>query len=98
MLPNYWMSPETKREAQIKLSKIKVKVGYPNKWRDYSALAIVKDDLLGNVMRAHQLEAQLEINKLGKPVDHEEWSMTPQTVNAYYSPEMNEIVFPAARM
>ena len=93
-----WMSPETKKEAQIKLSKIKVKVGYPNKWRDYSALAIVKDDLMGNVIRAHQLEAQMEINKLGKPVDHEEWSMTPQTVNAYYSPEMNEIVFPAARM
>lgn len=93
-----WMSAQTKKEAQIKLSKIKVKVGYPNQWRDYSALTITKDDLLGNVMRAHQWEAQRELNKLGKPIDHEEWGMTPQTVNAYYSPTMNEIVFPAARM
>ncbi|MFZ6750681.1 M13 family metallopeptidase [Undibacterium sp. Ren11W] len=93
-----WMSSETKKEAQIKLAKIKVKVGYPNTWRDYSALTIARDDLLGNVMRAHQWEAQRELNKLGKAIDHEEWSMTPQTVNAYYSPEMNEIVFPAARM
>lgn len=93
-----WMSAQTKKEAQIKLAKIKVKVGYPNQWRDYSALNIAKDDLLGNMIRAHQWETQRELNKLGKPIDHEEWGMTPQTVNAYYSPTMNEIVFPAARM
>ena len=93
-----WMSPATKQEAQIKLSKISVKVGYPNKWQDYSALHIAKDDLIGNLTRARLLRYQKEVNKLGKPIDREEWEMTPQTVNAYYSPEMNEIVFPAARL
>jgi putative endopeptidase len=93
-----WMSPATKKEAQIKLSKMSVKVGYPNQWRDYSALDIVEGDLLGNLLRARMFRYQLEAAKLGKPIDREEWHMTPQTVNAYYSPEMNEIVFPAARM
>jgi putative endopeptidase len=75
-----------------------VKVGYPDKWRDYSSLAIKRDDLVGNVMRAREFAHQYGVNKLGKPVDRSEWSMTPQTVNAYYSPEMNEVVFPAARL
>lgn len=93
-----WMSPATKKEAQIKLAKISVKVGYPNKWRDYSGLRISSDDLVGNLSRARLARYQKELNKLGKPIDRDEWEMTPQTVNAYYSPEMNEIVFPAARM
>ena len=93
-----WMSPETKKQAQAKLAKISVKVGYPDKWRDYAALAIKRDDLVGNVMRTREFEHQRGIDKLGKPVDRSEWGMTPQTVNAYYSPSMNEIVFPAARL
>jgi predicted metalloendopeptidase len=93
-----WMSPETKKQAQAKLAKISVKVGYPDKWRDYSSLAIRRDDLVGNVMRAREFAHGYGVNKLGKPVDRGEWHMTPQTVNAYYSPEMNEVVFPAARL
>lgn len=93
-----WMSPATKKEAQIKLSKISVKVGYPNKWRDDSSVSIAKDDLIGNLIRARRARYQWEAKKLGQPIDREEWGMTPQTVNAYYNPEMNEIVFPAARM
>ncbi|MFC3111373.1 M13 family metallopeptidase [Undibacterium arcticum] len=91
-----WMSPQTKQEAQTKLAKFTPKIGYPNKWRDYSSLQIVKGDLVGNMMRATQFANQYEINKLGKPIDRAEWGMTPQTVNAYYNPELNEIVFPAA--
>lgn len=91
-----WMSPETKIKAQEKLSKIVVKIGYPNKWRDYSSLHIVNNDLVGNVLRSHEFEHQYLLNKLGKPVDREEWGMLPQTVNAYYNPTLNEIVFPAA--
>lgn len=91
-----WMSADSKKEAQKKLDKLAIKIGYPNKWRDYSALEIKKDDLIGNSMRASRFEYQRQINKLGKPVDREEWGMTPQTVNAYYNPSMNEIVFPAA--
>ena len=91
-----WMSPETKLEAQAKLAKFKYKIAYPDKWRDYSSLAIVKGDLIGNVMRASYFAQQRMVNKLGKPVDHDEWSMTPQTVNARYSPTMNDILFPAA--
>jgi predicted metalloendopeptidase len=91
-----WMSPQTKKEAQAKLAKFTPKIGYPNKWRDYSALRINRDDLVGNVMRAHNFAHEYDINKLGKPIDREEWLMSPQTVNAYYNPEMNEIVFPAA--
>ncbi|MGH8121772.1 MAG: M13 family metallopeptidase [Rudaea sp.] len=91
-----WMSPDTKKAAQEKLAKFMPKIGYPDKWRDYSALEISKDALVGNVMRANAFEYQRNINKLGKPVDRTEWGMTPQTVNAYYNPELNEIVFPAA--
>jgi len=93
-----WMSPETRKQAQAKLAKISVKVGYPDKWRDYSALTIRRGDLVGNVMRSRTFAHQYGVNKLGKPVNRGEWHMTPQTVNAYYSPEMNEVVFPAARL
>jgi putative endopeptidase len=91
-----WMGPETKKGAHEKLSKLVKKIGYPDKWRDYSALTIARDDLFGNVKRATVFEVQRNINKLGKPIDRNEWDMTPQTVNAYYDPEKNEIVFPAA--
>ena len=91
-----WMTPATKKEAQAKLAKITTKIGYPNKWKDYSALVVSRDDLVGNVMRSRAVESNRELNKLGKPIDREEWGMTPQTINAYYNPEMNEIVFPAS--
>ncbi|MGV7211109.1 M13 family metallopeptidase [Oxalobacteraceae bacterium A2-2] len=91
-----WMGPDTKKEAQAKLAKFTTKIGYPNKWRDYSALEIRRDDLAGNVLRARDFAYQKELDKLGKPIDRDEWGMTPQTINAYYNPEMNEIVFPAA--
>jgi putative endopeptidase len=91
-----WMSPATKKEAQAKLAKFTPKIGYPSKWKDYSALSVAKDDLVGNVMRSRVWAADYELNKLGKPIDRTEWGMTPQTINAYYNPEMNEIVFPAA--
>jgi predicted metalloendopeptidase len=93
-----WMTPETKKQAQIKLAKINVKVGYPDQWRDYSKLAVARTDLVGNVMRSREFAHLREVAKLGKPVDRSEWGMTPQTVNAYYNPEMNEVVFPAARL
>ncbi|PQO88989.1 peptidase M13 [Massilia phosphatilytica] len=93
-----WMTPETKKQAQAKLAKIAVKVGYPDKWRDYSSLAVKRGDLVGNVMRSRAFAHRYAVAKLGKPVDRAEWHMTPQTVNAYYSPEMNEVVFPAARL
>ncbi|NHZ42140.1 M13 family metallopeptidase [Massilia aquatica] len=91
-----WMGPETRKEAQAKLAKFRPKIGYPSKWRDYSALSVKQDDLVGNMMRARQFAYNRGINKLGKPIDREEWGMTPQTVNAYYSSTMNEIVFPAS--
>ncbi len=91
-----WMSPETKNEAKAKLATFRSKIGYPNQWRDYSALQIVKGDALGNMQRANRFALQYELAKLGRPVDRDEWGMTPQTVNAYYNPELNEIVFPAA--
>ncbi len=91
-----WMSPDTKKQALAKLSQYMLKLGYPDKWRDYSALRIDRNDLLGNVVRASEFEYNRNLNKLGKPIDRAEWGMTPQTVNAYYNPEMNEIVFPAA--
>ena len=91
-----WMTPATKQQAQDKLSKFMPKIGYPDKWRDYSSLTIAKDDLAGNVMRASQFEYQRNLDKLGKPIDRGEWGMTPQTLDAYYNPELNEIVFPAA--
>ena len=93
-----WMSPETKKQAHTKLSKINVKIGYPDKWRDYSGLKIVRGDLVGNVMRSLEFGHDYMMNRLGKPVDRNVWSMSPQTVNAYYSPTLNEVVFPAARL
>ena len=90
-----WMSPETKQQAQIKLKAIRNKIGYPDKWRDYSSLSIVRGDLLGNVERANEFESKRDINKISKPLDRTEWGMTPPTVNAYYSAAYNEIVFPA---
>ncbi|MEO7432720.1 MAG: M13-type metalloendopeptidase [Dokdonella sp.] len=91
-----WMSADTKREAQAKLAKFMPKIGYPDTWRDYSKLEIAKGDLIGNVARANAFEYDRNIGKLGQPVDRSEWGMTPQTINAYYNPELNEIVFPAA--
>ena len=91
-----WMGPETKAQAKTKLARFNVKIGYPEKWRDYSALTVSKEDLVGNVKRAIEFEVRRNVGKLGKPIDRGEWGMTPQTVNAYYSSTMNEIVFPAA--
>ncbi|UMY66151.1 MULTISPECIES: M13 family metallopeptidase [unclassified Flavobacterium] len=91
-----WMTPATKKEALDKLSKITVKIGYPDKWRDYAKLEVKKDDYFGNQMRSSVFEYQRQLEKLGKPVDKSEWTMNPQTINAYYNPLWNEIVFPAA--
>ncbi len=91
-----WMSAETRKRALEKLDKFTPKIGYTEKWRDYSKLQIDGDDLVGNVRRAAAFEQARNLAKLGKPVDRQEWGMTPQTVNAYYNPGMNEIVFPAA--
>jgi putative endopeptidase len=91
-----WMSPETKVKALEKLGKFRPKIGYPDKWRDYSALQTTPDDLYGNVGRVVKFQRDHELSKIGKPVDRDEWFMAPQTVNAYYNPVMNEIVFPAA--
>nr|WP_307727694.1 M13-type metalloendopeptidase [Massilia sp. MS-15] len=91
-----WMSPDTKKEARAKLAKFTPKIGYPDKWRDYSKLSIKRDDLVGNAMRTATFRYNYQLNKLGKPVDRTEWGMTPQTVNAYYRSTTNEIVFPAA--
>jgi putative endopeptidase len=91
-----WMSPETKAKALEKLSKFTVKIGYPAKWRDYSALKITDDDLYGDAERSGAFEWARHVNRLNDPVDKLEWDMTPQTVNAYYNPTNNEIVFPAA--
>ncbi len=91
-----WMSENTKKEALAKVDKFMIKIGYPDKWRDYSALKVAKNDLYGNAQRSREFEYNRMLNKLGKPVDRTEWGMTPQTVNAYYNPTLNEIVFPAA--
>ncbi len=90
-----WMSPATKAQAAAKLKEIANKIGYPDKWRDYSSVVIKRDDPLGNSMRADEFEFQRQVNKIGKPVDRSEWGMTPPTVNAYYDPTMNNINFPA---
>ncbi len=90
-----WMSEETKKQAHTKLQAIRNKIGYPDVWRDYSSVKIVRGDLLGNFIRANEFEAKRNIDKIGKPPDRKEWGMTPPTVNAYYSPPRNEIVFPA---
>jgi len=91
-----WMGDETKVQALDKLAKFNPKIGYPDVWKDYSALDIKADDLFGNMMRSTMVEVARNRNKLGKPIDKTEWGMTPQTVNAYYNPVLNEIVFPAA--
>lgn len=91
-----WMSAATKKEALKKVDNFMIKIGYPDQWRDYSALKIVKNDLYGNATRATEFEYNRNLAKLGKPVDRAEWGMNPQTVNAYYNPSLNEIVFPAA--
>ncbi|MCE1198838.1 MAG: M13 family metallopeptidase [Marinilabiliales bacterium] len=91
-----WMSPETKQKAIEKLQAITVKIGYPDKWRDYSGLEIKDDSYVLNVFRANQFETAYNMAKINKPVDRLEWGMSPQTVNAYYNPSINEIVFPAA--
>ncbi|HEX3398385.1 MAG TPA: M13 family metallopeptidase [Steroidobacteraceae bacterium] len=91
-----WMSADTKVGAQAKLAKMLPKIGYPDRWRDYSALKIARDDLRGNVVRAKEFEYRRNLAKLGKPVDHGEWGMRPQTVNASYNSTRNEITFPAA--
>ena len=90
-----WMTPETKKAAHEKLEKIANKIGYPDKWRDYSKLEIVRGDALGNSERANQFEFNRQMSKIGKPVDRKEWLMSPPTVNAYYNPQMNDINFPA---
>ncbi len=91
-----WMTPVTRRRALDKLDKFTAKIGYPARWRDYSALEVDRDDLYGNYRRGYAVNYDRELAKLGQPVDRDEWFMTPQTVNAYYNPGMNEIVFPAA--
>ena len=91
-----WMGSDTKAKALYKLDKTNPKIGYPKKWRDYSKLEIVPGDLVGNIRRVAEFETDREIGKLSKPVDRDEWYMPPQTVNAYYNPGLNEIVFPAA--
>jgi len=91
-----WMSPATRAEAKKKLALFGVKIGYPDQWRDYSKLEIRAGDLAGNVTRSAAFEHQRMVDRLGKPVDRNEWSMTPPTVNARYSPQLNDILFPAA--
>jgi predicted metalloendopeptidase len=90
------MSAETKTRAHEKLANFTVKIGYPDEWRDYSSLDVHRGDLIGNVNRAQKFEYERELAKFGKPIDRKEWGMSPQTVNAYYNPNMNEIDLPAA--
>jgi endothelin-converting enzyme/putative endopeptidase len=90
-----WMSPETKEQALEKLHGIRNKIGYPDKWRDYSSITISRTDFAGNMARSAQFEHRRDVNKIGKPVDRGEWDMSPPTVNAYYNPQMNDINFPA---
>src|SRR5581483_237903 len=90
-----WMSPETKQQALTKLAGIRNKIGYPEKWRDYSSVDIVRDDFGGDVIRAREFEIRRDINKVGQAVDHGEWDISPATVDAYYNPQMNDINFPA---
>src|ERR1700730_7534922 len=90
-----WMSAETKKQAYVKLQAIRNKIGYPDEYRDYSAVKIKADDLLGNVQRANEFESKRQIAKIDQPLDRKEWGMTPPEVNAYYSGSYNEIVFPA---
>ncbi len=91
-----WMGPDTKQHALDKLARFRPKVGYPNRWRDLSGIDVRADDLVGNVLRASRFENEYQLSQVGRPIDPEQWAMTPQTVNAYYNPVRNEIVFPAA--
>jgi putative endopeptidase len=91
-----WMNDKTKEAALYKLSKFNVKIGYPDKWRDYTGLKINRESFFDNMMKASNFSVNFNLNKIGKPVDRDEWGMTPQTINAYYNPSKNEIVFPAA--
>ncbi len=91
-----WMGPETRRRALDKLDAFRAKIGYPDRWRDYEALHVLPDDLMGNVRRSAAFELAYQLGKIGRPVDRDEWHMSPQTVNAYYGAGMNEIVFPVA--
>jgi putative endopeptidase len=91
-----WMGPQTRRRALDKLDRLTAKIGYPDQWKDYSALEIRADDLLGNVRRMGDWRTGVDLAKIGRPVDHDEWLTTPQTVNAFYNPRRNEVVFPAA--
>src|SRR3989454_1026788 len=93
-----WMSPTTKQHALEKLHAVANKIGYPDKWRDYRALAIVRDDEMGNLLRARAFEFHRQLAKIGKPVDRGEWQITPPTVNAYYDPQKNDINFPAGTL
>lgn len=93
-----WMGPETKKEALAKLDTLGVKIGYPDKWEDYSDFPVDRNNFFDNLMTGKKRSQRKDIEKIGKPVDREEWSMTPSTVNAYYSPQKNEIAFPAARL
>ena len=90
-----WMSPETKKQAVVKLQAISNRIGYPDKWRDYSSLKIARGDALGNSLRANEFEFQRQLNKIGKPVDKNDWPYPPSTVNASYNPQLNNITFPA---
>jgi len=90
-----WMTDDTRKQALDKLAHIDNKIGYPDKWRDYSTLTVVRGDALGNGLRANEFEFKRQLNKIGRPVDRSEWQMTPPTVNAYYNPQENNINFPA---
>src|SRR6516165_8627331 len=90
-----WMSTATKQQALAKLTAVVNKIGYPDRWRDYSSVAIERGDYFGNALRAIQFESHRQLNKIGRPLDRSEWFMTPQTVNAYYDGQMNDINFPA---
>jgi putative endopeptidase len=90
-----WMSPATKKQALVKLNAVANKIGYPDKWKDYSSVKIARDDAMGNALRLQDWAVEYEMRKIGRPVDRSEWSMSPPTVNAYYNPQMNDINFPA---
>ena len=90
-----WMTDATRQQALVKLAAVANKIGYPDKWRDYSSVIVKRDDFLGNDLRAGEFERHRNLDKIGKPVDRGEWSMTPPTVNAYYNPSQNNINFPA---
>jgi putative endopeptidase len=91
-----WMTPQTRKHAHEKLAAFTAKIGYPESWKDYSALTVRRDDLIGNLRRAAEWDWNYQVARLNKPVDRSEWQMTPQEINAYYNPSNNEIVFPAA--